>query len=85
MHSITAAENKVFFMYDIEWHNDDVYLIINVTDYGKTIVHNVQKYYQEKYGQTIEAMESIRWHGYRKYNTFRLRWLWATYTGKLCE
>lgn len=56
-----SSENKVFFMYDIEWHNDDVYLIINVTDYGKTIVHNVQKYYQEKYGQTIEAMESIRW------------------------
>ena len=35
---------RYFFMYDIEWNNDKFFLVINITDYGKTITGNVQEY-----------------------------------------
>ena len=39
-----SDRNQVFFMYDIEWNNDKFFLVINITDYGKTITGNVQEY-----------------------------------------
>lgn len=58
---IHSDENKIFFMYDITWEKDEISLLINVTDYGKTIIHNVRKY-QEKYcDREMESSECINW------------------------
>lgn len=66
-----SNEKEVFFMYDIEWHDGDVYLVINVTDYGKTIIHNVQTFYRKIYGKELNDRECIRW-AMCKGNTTRL-------------
>lgn len=56
-----SNEKKVSFMYDIEWHNGKVYLIINITDYGKTIIHNVQVHQKENFGKEMNSAECIKW------------------------
>ncbi len=56
-----SNEKKAFFMYDIEWYNQKFYLVINITDYGKTIVHNVQQYQKSKFGRKMDCIECIRW------------------------
>lgn len=56
-----SDEKNVFFMYDIEWSKHNFYLVINITDYGKTIIHNVQTYQKKYYNKTMEGCECIRW------------------------
>ena len=56
-----SDENKVFFMYDIEIQEDKRFLVINITDYGKTIVGNVQEYQRKVYGKEFSPRESIIW------------------------
>lgn len=65
-----SDEKEVFFMYDIEFRKPDIFLVINVTDYGKTIIHNVQNYQREMYGLEMESTECIRW-AFGKGNTTR--------------
>lgn len=58
---IHSDENRVFFMYDIEVHNEDFFLVINITDYGKTIIGNVQEFHNNVYGRKLSDKESIIW------------------------
>lgn len=58
---IHSDENKVFFMYDIEFHNEAFFLVINITDYGKTIIGNVQEFHNKVYGKKLSDKESITW------------------------
>lgn len=53
-------ENKVYFMYDIEW-SDRVQLVINITDFGKTIVSNVQNYFGNMNRIIPTDNECIEW------------------------
>ena len=56
-----SNEKKVSFMYDIEWHDHKFYLVINITDYGKTIIHNVQVHHKENFGKEMSSAECIKW------------------------
>lgn len=56
-----SNEKKVFFMYDIEWHDKTFYLVINITDYGKTIIHNVRSYHEEHLGEIMNSRACIKW------------------------
>ena len=56
-----SNEKKVFFMYDIEWHDPKFYLVINITDYGKTIIHNVQAFHTEQFQREMDGCECIKW------------------------
>lgn len=56
-----SNEKKVLFMYDIEWRKDKIYLVISITDYGKTIIHNVQTYQEQHFGKKMDSCECIRW------------------------
>lgn len=56
-----SNERNVFFMYDIEWHDKTSYLVINITDYGKTIIHNVQSYFEEYLGKTMNSCACLKW------------------------
>lgn len=56
-----SREKKVFFMYDIEWHNKKFYLVINITDYGKTIIHNVRDFQEEYFQKKMSSRECIKW------------------------
>lgn len=56
-----SNEKKVFFMYDIEWHDKTFYLVINITDYGKTIIYNVQSYQNEYFGKEMGSRTCIKW------------------------
>lgn len=56
-----SDENKVYFMYDIEVHEGRVFLVINITDYGKTIIGNVQEYQKKVYKKELSPKESIVW------------------------
>lgn len=66
-----SDENQVFFMYDIEWHNGEFFLVINITDYGKTIISNVQEYQKSVYGKCLSGKECIEW-AMKNGNTTRL-------------
>lgn len=56
-----SDQNKVFFMYDIEWHDSDCFLVINITDFGKTIIGNVQSHQKSFYGKLLDGRECIAW------------------------
>ena len=56
-----SDENKVHFMYDIEIQEDKIFLIINITDYGKTIVGNVQEFQKKLYNKKFSPTESLVW------------------------
>ncbi len=56
-----SNEKKVFFMYDIELHDKTFYLVINITDYGKTIIYNVQSFQKEFFGKEMDSRACIRW------------------------
>lgn len=56
-----SEEDKLYFMYDIERKGENFYLIINVTDFGKTIVNNVKCYVGEKYNKDFTSNECIEW------------------------
>ena len=56
-----SNEKKVFFMYDIEVNNDKFYLVINIVDYGKTIIHNVQTYLKQNFHENLNSCECIQW------------------------
>lgn len=56
-----SNEKKVFFMYDIELHDKTFYLVINITDYGKTIIYNVQSYQNEYFGKEMDSRACIKW------------------------
>ena len=50
-------ENLVHFMYDIEKQKENYHLVINITDYGKTIIGNVQDYLNE----SLDHKECMKW------------------------
>lgn len=56
-----SDEQKVFFMYDIELLEQKVYLVVNITDYGKTIIHNVQAYQETCFQKKMNSQECIEW------------------------
>ena len=56
-----SDKSYVLFMYDIEVQNEKVYLVINITDYGKTIIYNVQEYQKRYYRRLPTGQECIRW------------------------
>lgn len=58
---IHSDENSVFFMYDIEFHDENFFLVINITDYGKTIIGNVQEFHNKVYGNKLSAKECMAW------------------------
>lgn len=58
---IHSDENRVFFMYDIEFHNEAFFLVVNITDYGKTIIGNVQEFHNKVYGKKLSDKESLTW------------------------
>ena len=66
-----SNEEKVFFMYDIGRYNHKFYLVINITDYGKTIIHNVQSYHEKNFNNKLNSCECIRW-AIKEGNTTRL-------------
>lgn len=66
-----SNEKLVFFMYGIEWHNGKVYLVINITDYGKTIINNVQNYQKIQYERELDSKECIAW-AMKEGNTTRI-------------
>lgn len=56
-----SDQNKVFFLYDIEWCDNDCFLVINITDFGKTIIGNVQTYQKSLHGKILDGRECIAW------------------------
>lgn len=59
---IHSDENKIFFMYDITWDKkDEISLLINVTDYGKTIIHNVREYQEKYWDREMGSSDCISW------------------------
>lgn len=56
-----SEQKQVFFMYDIEWNQKDIFLVIDITDFGKTIVSNVKKYHKQLYGKVLRSNECIDW------------------------
>ncbi len=56
-----SNEKNVFFMYNIELYEKTFYLVINITDYGKTIVHNVQSYHRKYHGKIMNSCDCIKW------------------------
>lgn len=58
---IHSDKNEVFFMYDIEWDRDDILLVINVTDFGKTIIGNVRNYMKTKSEIELGDKECMEW------------------------
>lgn len=48
-------------MYDIERHNNNFFLVINITDYGKTIINNVQDYFMNMHSYSLSDMDCIAW------------------------
>lgn len=65
-----SDENDVFFMYDIEQRDGKFYLVINITDYGKTITGNVQNYQQQN-GIKVMDSKSCMWWAVQPGNTTR--------------
>lgn len=66
-----SNENEVLFMYNIERCDEKFYLVINITDYGKNIIHNVQNYQETQYKKQLDSMESLVW-ALKKGNTTRI-------------
>lgn len=66
-----SDKNQVFFMYDIEWNNEKFFLVINITDYGKTITGNVQEYQKNVHNKYLSGKECIGW-AMKNGNTTRL-------------
>lgn len=48
-------------MYDIVYNDGDFYLVVNVTDYGKTIVYNVNNYQRSIGNKQMTNIECIEW------------------------
>ena len=56
-----SDEKTANFMFDIQMDGQDISLLINVTDYGKTIVHNVQTYQERAFNRKLAGQDCIRW------------------------
>ena len=56
-----SNENKIFFMFDIELHDNNFYLVINITDYGNTIIYNVQQYQKKFSTEIMYGCSCIKW------------------------
>nr|DAP92054.1 MAG TPA: hypothetical protein [Caudoviricetes sp.] len=56
-----SEEDKLYFMYDIEMKNGNYHLVINITDFGKTIVNSVKDYMAMKNNTHITSNECIKW------------------------
>ncbi|MCB6191492.1 hypothetical protein [Blautia marasmi] len=53
-----SNQEAFFFMYDIMYENEDFYLCINIIDYGKTIIDNVQAFHQNP---QMSGSQCIEW------------------------
>lgn len=56
-----SSQKCVYFMYDIEMHDGKFYLVINITDFGNTIISNVQNFQKTLYGKEMSDKECIAW------------------------
>lgn len=56
-----SDEKNVYFMHEIKRSDDSAFLIIHITDYGKTIGGNVQEYQKKIHGKSISLKESMIW------------------------
>jgi hypothetical protein len=65
-----SEEDSIYFMYDIEVKEPNIYLVINITDFGKTIIGNVREYKRRKYNQELDSCECMNW-AIQKGNTTR--------------
>lgn len=56
-----CGTDQVLFIYDIEYKNPNFYLVVNITDFGKTIAKNVQDYHEKRFQKTISSKDSMEW------------------------
>ena len=56
-----SEEGTLYFMYDIEIKEAEIYLVINVTDFGKTIINNVRDYMKKKQKMDVCGMDCVKW------------------------
>lgn len=56
-----SDENSVYFMYDIECNVGKYYLVVNITDFGKNIISNVQEYQKNNKGKILNSVDCIKW------------------------
>lgn len=56
-----SGQDEIFFMYDIMYDERDVYLCVNIIDYGTTIISNVEKYFKMKNMDMEDGEKCISW------------------------
>lgn len=56
-----SNEKSIYFMYDIVYKNNNFYIVINITDFGKTIIGNVQEYQEQLEETILDGKECVRW------------------------
>lgn len=56
-----SDQDMLYLMYDIVYNDGDFYLVVNVTDYGKTIVYNVNNYQRSIGNKQMTNIECIEW------------------------
>lgn len=66
-----SAQDRVFLMYDVLQEDDSYTFCVNIIDYGKTIVENVQEYFSKRTPSKMpNAIEALNW-AIQKGNTTR--------------
>lgn len=56
-----SNEKSIYLMYDILYKNNNFYLIINITDFGKTIIGNIREYKQQSENIIFESEDCVKW------------------------
>lgn len=56
-----SNEKSIYLMYDILYKNNNFYLIINITDFGKTIIGNIREYKQLSENIIFESEDCVKW------------------------
>ena len=56
-----SNEKNIYLMYDLLFENNNFYLIINITDFGKTIIGNIREYKQQLENNILKSEECIKW------------------------
>ncbi len=55
-----SDQEEVFFMFDIQYQENEFYLCVNIIDYGTTIISNVKSYFEKRdiiYNKSTECFE----------------------------
>ena len=56
-----SEQKYIYFIYDIEYVDSNFYLIINITDFGKTIINNVYHYLNGESQNECNSKDCIAW------------------------